>query len=536
MRPFEPYGPRRFAHQRRGLAKLIATKGRCALLFDPGLGKTAVVLDYLSVLAQASGGQVRALVLAPLAAVDTWVIQARQYLDPAKVAVWAEVPSGTVRQKLDVLEDRVGKSAKGHKWRQRADRSLALDYWGRTPSNPNQEPAKYAALNAGTGPAIVIEVLNLDVLSQRAQVGNGSQTTADLLVRAVGKYAPDVIVIDESHRIKSPSSNVSRAAARLTRLAKRRIILTGTVMPHSPLDVWAQWRFMEPEAFHQYTVGGRSKPMTYSRFKDVYGVWGGWMGKQVIAFQNLDQMQDTMALNSCVARKADSLDLPPVTETILPVLLDSREQRVYDDLKKQLAAKLGPGTTITVPNRLAQLMRLRQVTSGFLPDDSGTMCEVGRTKVQTIKSLVRDTLTGESRIVIFAHFTHEIEMLRDALTEKGTRVDVIDGATPQAERVRIRKRFGSDDPQRIVLVAQTKTMSLAVNELVTASHAIFASLPQQRDDVIQAKGRLDRQGQTRPVTIWYAIAPKTVDEVILHSHQQCTDLESAMLAHVLDRG
>lgn len=529
MRTFTPYGPSRFDHQNRALRKIIETKGRCALLMDPGLGKTAVVLDYLSILAQASNAQVRALVLAPLAAVDTWVIQARQYIDPSKVAVWAEVPGGTVRQKLDVLEDRVGHSSKGHNKQHGVRRSLALDHWGRTPDSP------LSALTPVDGPSVMIEVLNLDVLSQRSPAGKGSRNTSDLIVDAVRRYSPDVIVVDESHRIKSPSSNVSRCAARLTRLSPRRIILTGTVMPHSPLDVWAQWRFMEPTAFSRISSGGMRKPMPFSQFKDRFGVWGGWMNKQVVAFQRLDEMQDTMALNAFVARKEDSLDLPPVTEVNVPVLLSPAEEQAYLDMKKKMAATISH-STVTVPNRLAQLMRLRQLTSGYIPDDSGRVRVVGSSKVNTIRSLVRDTLAGETRIVIFAHFRQEIEMLRDALVEKDTAVDVIDGSTPQSSRIRIRERFGSQDPRRIVLIAQTKTMSLAVNELVTASHAIFASLPQQRDDVIQAKGRLDRQGQTRPVTIWYAIAPKTVDEVILHSHQQRTDLETAMLAHVLDKG
>jgi hypothetical protein len=59
----------------------------------------------------------------------------------------------------------------------------------------------------------------------------------------------------------------------------------------------------------------------------------------------------------------------------------------------------------------------------------------------------------------------------------------------------------------MILIAQTRTMSLAVNELVTASHAVFGSLSLQRDDMIQARDRLNRIGQTRPVTFWYALAP-----------------------------
>src|SRR3546814_8521015 len=88
----------------------------------------------------------------------------------------------------------------------------------------------------------------LDSLSQRREVGK-SKTMADVVHRAVQRFTPDVVVIDESHRIKSPSANVSRTAARLTRLAPRRLILTGTVMPHIPMDVWAQWRLLEPMAF-----------------------------------------------------------------------------------------------------------------------------------------------------------------------------------------------------------------------------------------------------------------------------------------------
>src|SRR5699024_6158314 len=95
-----------------------------------------------------------------------------------------------------------------------------------------------------------------------------------------------------------------------------------------------------------------------------------------------------------------------------------------------------------------------------------------------------------------------------------------------------RKRFGSDDPSRLILVAQIQTMSMAVNELVTASHAVFGSLSQRRDDLIQAQDRIHRIGQTRPVTFWYALAPKTVDEVIMRSHRQRTDLEKAMLDHI----
>lgn len=127
-------------------------------------------------------------------------------------------------------------------------------------------------------------------------------------------------------------------------------------------------------------------------------------------------------------------------------------------------------------------------------------------------------------------------MLANKLQRAGTEVMVIEGGTAGDERIRMRERFGSDDPQRMVMVAQITTMSLAVNELVTASHAVFASLSQQRDEYVQARDRLNRIGQERPVTFWHVCAPGTVDEVILKSHREKTSLENAMLKHVAGEG
>ena len=71
-----------------------------------------------------------------------------------------------------------------------------------------------------------------------------------------------------------------------------------------------------------------------------------------------------------------------------------------------------------------------------------------------------------------------------------------------------------------------------MNELVTANNAIFASLSQQRDDLIQARDRLNRIGQKRKMTFWFPLARGTVDEVIYRSHEDRTNLEAAVLKHV----
>lgn len=255
------------------------------------------------------------------------------------------------------------------------------------------------------------------------------------------------------------------------------------------------------------------------------------MGREVTSFRNLDDLQDVMAKNSIVVRKKDALDLPETTDVRVPVTLSPREQRAYDEMKRDLATLIGDGLT-TVPNRLAQMMRLRQITAGHAPTDDGRVVETGTSKIDTIKSIVHDTLAGESRIVVFALFKHEIAALAKSLDKTGTEVLVVDGSTPDATRLKYRRRFGSGEKARIVLVAQIKTISLAVNELVTASHAVFASLSQQRDDLVQARDRLHRIGQAKPCTYWFPLARGTIDEVIFESHETRTSVESAVLDHI----
>jgi len=512
---------------------LIRNRGIGALLFDPGTGKTAVVIDYSCLLAlKAPSGEARVLVVCPLAAVDTWITQVQTFASP-DVPYWVEALGGSVLERARALAARGGKSRVLHRGKPVQGRMVhhrkALFWAASHDVSPDQGPD---ALPSGR---LVMQVLNIDSFSSRAQ--RGGSTMADVMLRAVQHYSPDLIVVDESHLLKSPNGNTSRLFGRISGHTPRRIILTGTVMPHSPLDVFGQWRFRDPSAFAA-VLGwqGRGDP-PFGRFRDRYATMGGWMGKQVTGFKNLDEMQDVMANLSEVARKDQVLDLPRTTDVIIPVSLGPAEKRAYGEMKKQLAAILAPGVIATVPNRLTQMMRLRQITAGHMPDDNGMVHVLGDAKVRTIKSLLTTTLAGEKRVVIFALFKFEIDQLAVALNEPGTELQVIRGETSTEERQLMRKRFGADPathPQRIVMIAQIGTMSLAVNELVTASHAVFASLSQKRDDLVQAKARLNRQGQTRPVTFWVTQAPGTVDSVIWETHRQRGDLEAAMLAHIRD--
>lgn len=630
---FVPGGPERYAHQKRGLQKIIQTRGVCALLFDPGTGKTATTLDFISILALKSpekldafgrlAKEARVLVVAPLAAIDTWVLQSEKWVSDS-VNFWAEALGGSIQQRAETMAARGGQpfldtvsryiaaaeslAARKNEpvdWRRavlksarflrqsgieqkravtalknkftrafpavgktmlhlaiekaaekawleplkQAPRALHYDkavaITTRADARGSDRPLTHTEGPDGLGkdkPRIVLLATNFDTFSSRQTVSGAGKQMADHLLDAVRRFDPDLVVVDEAHKIKSNSSNVSRLLGRIGEIVPRRMALTGTIMPAGPLDVFGVWRFLEPFAFGSTLPDGTKKRATFGAFKEKYAVMGGYMGREVKGYKNLDEMQQVMSINSSVARKADALpDLPKATDVEVPILLNPQELKAYKEMKKGLAAELrdpvsGELRPATAGSRLTQMLRLRQITSGHLPDDNGSVHVLGDSKVASMQSLIEDTLIGEDRIVVFCYFIDEIIALRDKLAkDKDTELMVIWGDTHPDERLKMRQRFGDRSvKQRIVMITQIRTMSLAVNELVTASNAIFGSLPQTRDDIVQARDRLDRIGQTLACTFWFVLAMGTVDSVIFQSYKDKTSLEEAVLAHILD--
>lgn len=489
-------GPPRFQHQTEGLQKIIENEGVFALLWDPGTAKTATVIDYLGWLSTAAQQEVRVLVCCPKAVTDSWQDQMLKFLSPT-VPYLAEILTGSINDK--------------------AARLISLN--------------KEARLG---GPRVTMAIINLEALSSRRTVSKtNTKMHSDLLLDAVRKYAPHVLVVDESHRIKGNSANAARLLARMAKLVKRRLLLTGTPMPHGPLDVWSQWQVLDPQAF---STNGR--PWPFGKFREKYAVLGGYMGKEIKGYQYLDDLERRMEQRSMVRRKEDCMDLPPAMSALFPVHLDAAERKAYDTIKRDMLLNLSNGLTLSAPSMLIQRLRLRQVTCGFLkPDDVDAVQWIGSSRHTAALSLLEDLLATEKRIVVFAWARPEVDRMVELINKSqslyGARAFGITGDTSDAERLRLRQNFANlelDDRQ--ILVCQARTVSLGINEFTVASHALFLSLTQQRDDLIQAMGRLDRQGQTKPVTFWFLQAVGTVDEVIYKSHQERTSLEDALLNHI----
>jgi hypothetical protein len=510
-------------HQKQGVKFLKSVDGIGALLYDPGTGKTGTALTWIDKQAR-KHGEFRVLVVAPLTAADTWVLQPPNFMDSM---VKSRMLSGSA---LDVLNKI----------------PLARD-WSTVPKMPIQVDHVGKRLDQ----RVTILSMSAGLLSSYCS----DRTRNVRVVRAIRKYAPHLIIVDESHIIKAPDSNISAIMYQLGQLVPHRIILTGTVNPLSLLDCYGQWRFLAPWTFSDQAdepfvkkplemtqrEAASIRPWAWGRFTKRYSKTDGYRGKEHVGFNNEIDLRNRVAERSQVVNKKDALDLPPYADVDVHVTLTPAEEKAYTQMAIELLAELESGELLEAPNALAKMMKLRQIAAGFIKDtETEEIHDIGSSLRKGIKEVVTTQLAAEDRVVVFLYFKHEIalfaEELRKAEKRAGrkTIVEVITGDTKPKERLAIRGRFGdvSGNPKRTILVAQARTMSLSVNELVSASHAVYGSLSERRDDWVQSRDRLYRKGQEKPVTFWNVFAPDHIGEIMRDRHLANGDMEKALLDHI----
>lgn len=460
-----PYKTEPYEHQRDALKWLVKQTNCGALLMDPGLGKTKVIIDYLGI-RNLKFGPEKWLVVAPKVAINTWV---REFDTHSPDNCYAEptILKGSILDRAEQLSS--------------ATEGVYLT---------NHETFSTSKVDKNT--KTVKE-------SQR-------------LVRAIDKAGFTGIVIDESHRIKGKSAKRNHTLKRIAEKCSFCILMTGTVAPNSPADVWGQWSVMNPDRLG-----------SWSDFSQTYIVWGGYYGKQMVAFKNLDMLRKLVSFDAYIAKKNECLDLPPVTHQIIDIELSEKEKLAYAAMGQDFVYQDEYGKWHLADNALVKLLRLRQITSGFLDDQI-----LGHSKLNVCKELVSDLISQGEKIVIFAHFLKDISDLETEFSKLDVPVYTIMGKTSAEQRQEHLDNF-KDKPGPAIMVGQVRSMGISINELVVSSNAIFYSLSERREDWIQAKDRLDRNGQTRPVNCKYLIAPGTVDAALWKAYNDKQRLEDVIL-------
>lgn len=185
--------------------------------------------------------------------------------------------------------------------------------------------------------------------------------------------------------------------------------------------------------------------------------------------------------------------------------------RTYKQLVKDSYAELSEGT-VTVTNVLTQLLRLSQLTGGFIGNDADATAEqVSSAKLDALSDLVDSAVHDGKKLVVIARFIPEINAICKMLKEKGIRYARISGEVK--DRPKEIDAF-QNDPDVMVFMGQIATAGLGIT-LTAASTMVFYSLDYSMSNYEQTRARIHRVGQRFPCTYIHLVAKGTVDEKVL---------------------
>lgn len=295
----------------------------------------------------------------------------------------------------------------------------------------------------------------------------------------------NLIVLDEIHRIKSPGGKTSKFFGQIAKTAKYRLGLTGTPLPHSPLDIYGQYRFLDPGIF------GTS----FTKFRSDYALMGGFQGHQVVGYRNHEQLHNKMFLIAHRVMSKDVFDLPEFQPTVRTCELSPKEMVIYDQMDKTFCAEVKSGM-VTAANALVKLLRLQEITSGFLDGQ-----QIGDSKKKLLADVLEDFEINEP-IVICARFTNDLRMIKEVVLEAGRTYGELSGRQNDLSQW----QTGNCD----ILGVQIKSGREGV-DLTRARYTIMYSLGFSYGDYEQFIKRFNRPGQKRAGMYIHLLAQNTVD-------------------------
>ena len=329
-------------------------------------------------------------------------------------------------------------------------------------------------------------------------------------------WGADLIVCDEGHKIKTHNIAASKCMHRLGAKARYRMLLTGTIITNKAIDVFSPYKFLNPSVF------GNSFYSFRNRYFDLTG-YG--LHVPVLKKNMTEELMRRIHSIAFRATKAECLDLPETTEIVRTVELESQAQGMYRELVRDSFISLKDGE-VSAANVLTRLLRLSQLTGGFLrEDDSERPIQVSDAKLAALADIVDSAAQDGKKLVIIARFLPEIDAIRRMLEKKCINYSVISGEIKDRDdQVR---RFQTD-PDVTVFVGQIATAGLGIT-LTTADTMVFYSLDYSMSNFEQAKARIHRVGQRNPCTYLYLVSAGTVDEKVLQALRDKADLARVLI-------
>lgn len=342
----------------------------------------------------------------------------------------------------------------------------------------------------------------------------------------------DLAVLDESHYCKWPDTDRSKACLKLRDSCRQRMVLTGTPVCNTPLDLYMQFEFMRE---------GASGFMSWRNFRSFYGVFetssAGY--EKLVSVQNLPFLKERCARMAYQMSLKEALpDLPEKTYDVIEVEMTAEQTKAYNKLKHELALEIEHESrkkSLVINNILTKLLRLAQITSGFVKwmaqvDFDGKVefpAEVEFFDPNPKLEELVDVLKAKSpldKTLIWCSFVPDIRVIETRLRAEGMDCVTFYGATNERERKIAEDRY-NEDPNCRWLIGNPAAGGTGLNLVgypvgrphlaeTNTTHEIYYSTDWSSVKRTQSEARGHRRGTRVTVRVSDLCVPQTIDEEI----------------------
>lgn len=487
-----------YPHQKEGVRRAL-DEPFFALFMEQGTGKTAVAITTLKQRFETQGIH-RLVVFAPNNLLYNWSLELKEWL-------------GLHRREYKILRLK-GKGKEN--WVRQIHEFMEYDYELRSLSSLKElglGKKKKDIIQEHKAPLMILLV---------------NYEKARILEKELQKFKIQGMIIDESQRVKSRNAQVSKAIYRVTRRCDTRMLLSGTPVGKGYEDLFMQYKIMDEE------ILGSS----YGEFESRYIQKGGYMGKEIVGYQHVKELKKIVRDTSYRVEADDCLDLPPLSIRYLTCELTGKALKAYNDLYEDLYAQIPIEATrerikatlrqyhipyspqesylslllkaedyinvISCDLTITKLIRLHQLTGGFLRLDSGEVVQLGRDKLDLAMEYLKERPLPT---VVFCNFVDEIRLLEKEL-KKAFPKKRIENYRDSKNKDKIERDFKKGKVDVVILQIHSGSMGL---NFQAANAVLFYSTNHSADDYWQAIFRIKRPGQKNRMEVVVLMCEETVD-------------------------
>jgi len=449
-----PYKTEPYEHQRLAL-KNSADKSEYAYFMEMGTGKTKVTIDNMAWLFF-QRKITASLIIAPKSVYTNWETEIETHLpDVAKYDVF--------RWNLDKPKDY-------YKFEQSKDLKIFL--------------------------------INVEALSTKRGL--------DACVNYLKANKLNMVVLDESTTIKNRTAIRTKNILKLRTLSAIRRILTGSPITKSPLDLYTQCAFLNPEllGFTSYlTFRNR-----YAEMGDIPVGSNRWISIPKY-YKNLEELENKLKGFSSRVRKDECLDLEPKVRLKRNIELEGDAKKIYEKLRTNALA-IVEDSTISFSNKLTEIIKLHQVCNGFSKNDDGEIMQLHTQKLKALEEILEET---DGKVIIWANYIYNIQEIISFLEKKYGKESVVSiyGAIDVETRKEAVEKIQKDTKVRF-LVGNPTTGGFGLT-LTACNTVIYYSNNYNLEVRMQSEDRAHRMGQKGTVVYVDIVAKGTLDEAIMKS-------------------